>query len=293
MFVSVRDCFLAVDEFSSPVEGLRHVDLDAVEIELTRDFMVYAMDSREKIKLASDDDARAYRKHLEGLKVRPIAFLTAVDFSTGDPAEHSAYIARAIELADILGMTAIRVDSAMRKERELDFMSRVDLMAKGLEESLRRTSGLNVALGIENHGFQGNNLAFLLNVYRRVNSKRLGSTLDTGNFYWRGYPLGELYGILTILAPYAKHTHVKTIKYPVETRETMREAGWKYEECMCPIEEGDIDHKRVAKILADGGYDFDFCLENELLHKLKGDERVALLERDIKHLKDCINALKV
>lgn len=268
------------------------MDVDAVEIQLSREFEVYAMDSHEKIKLDSDDDARAYRKHLEGLKVRPVAFLTAVDFSTGDLDGHSAYIARSIELADILGMPALRVDSAMKRERQMGFMERVDLMAKGLDDALRRTAGLNVALGIENHGFQGNNLAFLLNVYRRVNSKRLGSTLDTGNFYWRGYPLGEVYGILTILAPYAKHTHVKNINYPEDVRETMREAGWKYAEYACPIEEGDIDHRRVARILADGGYDFDFCLEDELIHKLRGDERVAVLERDIRHLKDCVNALK-
>lgn len=292
MYVSIRDCFLAVDEFTSPVEGLRHLELDAVELELSRDFKVNAMDSKEKIVLDSDDTARAYRKHAEGLGVKPIAFLTAVDFSTGDVAAHSAYIARAIQIADILGMPAIRVDSAMKREREIDFLARVDLMANGLDEALRQTAGLNVALGIENHGFQGNNLAFLLNVYRRVNSKRLGSTLDTGNFYWRGYPLGEVYGILTILAPYAKHTHVKNIKYPADVRETIREAGWKYEEHMCPIEEGDIDHARVAKILADGGYDGDFCLENELLGKLKGDERVAVMERDIKHLKACVASLQ-
>lgn len=266
--------------------------VDAVEIQLSREFEVYAMDSHEKIKLGSDDDARAYRKHLEGLKVKPAAFLTAVDFSTGDVEAHSAYIARAIELADILGMPAMRVDSAMKRERQMGFMERVELMAKGLDDALHRTAGVNVALGVENHGFQGNNLAFLLNVYRRVNSKRLGSTLDTGNFYWRGYPLGEVYGILTILAPYAKHTHVKNIHYPEEVRETMREAGWKYGEYMCPIEEGDIDHVRVAKILADGGYDYDFCLEDELIHKLRGDERVAVLERDINHLKACVDSLK-
>ena len=35
--------------------------------------------------------------------------------------------------------------------------------------------------------------------------------MDTGNFYWRGYPLSEVYGILEVLAPFAKHTHLKGI----------------------------------------------------------------------------------
>jgi len=104
-------------------------------------------------------------------------------------------------------------------------------------------------MGIENHGFQGNNLAFQLSVYKQVGSKRLGSTLDTGNFYWRGYPLSEVYGILEIMAPYAKHTHLKNIKYPEELREKTREAGWEYEKYVAPLDEGDIDHALVLRFL--------------------------------------------
>jgi len=148
-------------------------------------------------------------------------------------------------------------------------------------------------MGIENHGFQGNNLAFQLNVYKAVGSDRLGSTMDTGNFYWRGYPLSEVYGILRILGPYTKHTHLKNINYPEETRETMREAGWEYDTYVSPLDEGDIDHAKVLRILADAGYDGDVCIEDESLgHYKSAEERIAVLERDVAHVKQIIKAVK-
>jgi sugar phosphate isomerase/epimerase len=283
---------VAVDEFATPVEGLRHLGVDAVELELSHDFNVRTMDSKESIVLASDSDAAAYRKHLEGLGVRPVAFLTACDFSAGDLESNIRWVARAIEIADRIGMPAVRIDSAMHRERELDFGARVDLFARGLGGALERTRGSRVALGIENHGYQGNNLAFQLNVYKAVGSDRLGSTMDTGNFYWRGYPLSEVYGILTILAPYTKHTHLKNIKYPEDQREVMREGGWEYDKYVAPLDEGDIDHAKVVRLLAQAGYQGDLCLEDESLgHYAPGAERLAVLERDIAHIKQIIAQL--
>ena len=292
MYCSVRDCMVALDEFSSPVEGMRRLGVDAVEIALSRDFEVYAMDSRETLQLQSDDDARAYGKHLDGLGIRPVSFLTACDFSAGDAEANVAWVARALELAAIIGMPNVRIDSAMSRERELDFETRVNLFAQNLGAVLERTAGSNVTMGIENHGYQGNNLAFQLNVYKVVGSDRLGATMDTGNFYWRGYPLSEVYGILNILAPYTKHTHLKNIKYPEDQREVMREGGWKYGEYVSPLDEGDIDHAKVLRILKDAGYDGDICLEDESLgHYAPGEETIAVLERDVAHIKQIIQAL--
>lgn len=293
MYCSVRDCMVAIDEFPSPAEGMRHLGVDAVEIALSSDLDVLAMDSKATLKLASDADAHAYRAHLESLGIRPVAFLTACDFSAGTPESNAAWVARAIELADILGMPAVRIDSAMHRERELDFETRVALFAEGLGEALERTKGSKVALGIENHGYQGNNLAFQLNVYKAVGSDRLGSTMDTGNFYWRGYPLSEVYGILRILAPFAKHTHLKNINYPEDKREIMREAGWEYGVYVAPIAEGDIDHRKVLRILADAGYQGDICLEDESLGRFPpGEARVKVLEEDVAYIKAAIAAAR-
>jgi sugar phosphate isomerase/epimerase len=293
MYLSIRDNMVSGDEFASPVEGMRHLGVKAVEVKLSEDFDVNAMDSKDTIRLASDDDAKAYKKHLDGLGITACCFLTAKDFSVGDTESNIAWEARAIELADIMGMPSVRIDSAMSKERELDFETRVRIFAEGLGGALERTSGSKVALGIENHGFQGNNLAFQLNVYQTVGSDRLGSTMDTGNFYWRGYPLSEVYGILRVLASYTKHTHLKNIKYPEDQREVTREAGWEYEKYVSPLDEGDIDHAKVLALLAAAGYDEDICIEDESLgHYKTPEERIEVLERDVAHCTAIIENLK-
>jgi len=290
MYPSIRDCMVAIDQFTSPVEGMRHLGLDAMEVALGQDFGVYSMDSKEKVTLATDEDAKAYKKHLDGLGITACCFLTARDFSAGSMEESIRWVTRALELADAMDMPVVRIDSAMSRERELDFGERVRLFAEGLGGALERTSGSRVAMGIENHGYQGNNLAFQLNVYKAAGSDRLGATMDTGNFYWRGYPLSEVYGILNILAPYTKHTHLKNIKYPEDQREIMREGGWEYEKYVAPLEEGDIDHARVLRLLAGAGYAEDICIEDESLGHYKGDEKVTVLERDVKHVKEIIQA---
>jgi sugar phosphate isomerase/epimerase len=279
------------EAFETPLAGVRHLGVNALELELSHEFEAPLLDTREKVCLTSDEAVVAYRRHLDSLNIHPSSFLTACDFSAGDIAANAGWVARAIEIASIMGMDNIRIDSAMARERELDFSARVALFAEGLGEALRRTGGLSVAMGIENHGFQGNNLAFLLNVFQRVDSDRLGSTLDTGNFYWRGYPLSEVYGILAILAPYAKHTHLKNIQYPAELREQVREAGWGYETHVAPLDEGDIDHAVVLRILRDAGYAGDLCIEDESLGKYSPEERVRVLERDVAHVKGLLAAL--
>ncbi len=293
MYCSVRDCMVMIDEFASPVEGMRHLGVDAMEIAIDQDYSVCAMDAKTGIALTSDGAIREYKARLDALGLRGTAFLTACDFSMGTFDANVNWVAGVIEMADALGMPCVRIDSAMRREQELDFGTRVELFATGLGAALERTRGSKVTLGIENHGYQGNNLAFQLNVYKAVGSDRLGSTMDTGNFYWRGYPLSEVYGILTILAPYTKHTHLKNIKYPEDKREITREGGWEYDTYVAPLDEGDIDHAKVLRILAGAGYEGDVCLEDESLgHFAPGRERVAVLERDVAHIKACIAAAK-
>jgi len=238
MYISIRDGMLVEAGFTNLADGMKQMGVNAVEVELDQDFSVYAMDSTQRVSLQSDEGVASYKRHLDDLGITACAFLTARDFSSGDMESNTHWVARALEIAEHMGMTSIRIDSAMKCERELDFTTRVNLFAEGLGGALERTDGMNVTMGIENHGFQGNNLAFLLNVFRLVGSDRLGSTMDTGNFYWRGYPLSEVYGILQLLAPYTKHTHLKNIHYPEDKREEIREAGWEYGAYVCPLYEG-------------------------------------------------------
>ena len=293
LMVSVRDNMVGEHVFPTRVEGLRHLGVDTIELNLGRDLSVHALDRNEKIFLRTDEEVTAFRRESEALGIRIWALLTVCDFSTGEMESHVTWIARTIEIAELLGAACVRVDSAMSKERSLDFEARVALFVEGLAGALAKTPSSKVNLGIENHGFQGNNLAFLLNVYQQVGSDRLGSTLDMGNFYWRGYPLSEVYGILRVLAPHAKHTHFKNINYPEEKREITREAGWEYGTYFCPLDEGDIDMKKVIGMLIKAGYRGDICIEDESISKCKTPaERIAVLERDVSHLRKIVEDLR-
>lgn len=291
MFVSIREGILTENVFKTPLEGLRALGVDAIELALARDFSVRAVDTGERVVLNSDDEVKAFRERTAKSGIRVSAVTTSCDFSAGDKESNIAWVARAIEIADLLGAPAVRIDSAMSKEKQLDFETRVNLFVEGLGGALKRTANSKVVLGIENHGFQGNNLAFLLNVFQQTGSDRLGSTLDLCNFYWRGYPLSEVYGIVRILAPYAKHTHIKSIHYPEEQREVTREAGWEYGKYACNLDEGDIDLAKVIGILAKAGYKGDICIENESLGKCASEaERADALKRDVASVRKAIEA---
>ena len=44
MYLSIRDAMVAGDEFPSPIAGLRHLAVEAVEVRLSQEYQVYAMD---------------------------------------------------------------------------------------------------------------------------------------------------------------------------------------------------------------------------------------------------------
>ena len=123
-----------------------------------------------------------------------------------------------------------------------------------------------MAFAVENHGTTTNDPVFLNALFEKVGSKRLGLTLDTGNFYWFGHPLSKVYELYETFAPRVFHTHCKSIRYPAAEREKQRPMGWKYDQYTCPLGEGDIDFARVAAILHKAGYHNDLCIEDESLY---------------------------
>jgi sugar phosphate isomerase/epimerase len=134
---------------------------------------------------------------------------------------------------------------------------------------------------LENHAFLSNDPAFLNTVFAAVPDPRFGLTLDTGNFYWFGHPLDELYPLFEKYAPRIKHTHIKSIHYPPEKARERRPVGWEYSQHSCPLDEGDIDLKRVVQILRDAKYDRTLCIENESLGKFPEAERKNVIKRDV------------
>ena len=288
MTVSIRDHLLLAAGYGSLVEGLRDLELDALELAADRDGKVLSLDSpdRSKIDLYEDQAATALGLQAAAHGVTITAFLLATDFNAPDRAREIDLVVAMTRLAAQLGIPALRIDAIMHGERDLPLTARQSLFADALREVIARTDSLPVDFGVENHGIQGNDPAFLEGMLDRVGSERVGMTLDTGNFYWAGYPLESVYGILERLAPRAKHTHVKNIAYPAEVRETRRDAGWEYGRYVCPIPEGDIDHRRVIGLLRAAGYDRDLCIEDESLDKFDEPTRRRHLRAAADHLRD-------
>jgi sugar phosphate isomerase/epimerase len=198
---------------------------------------------------------------------------------------------KAARAAQALGAKAIRIDvwphrigrgQQMTDAIRAEFL---DFSVSTLKKLLQATDTTGVAFGIENHGHTTNDPDFLVPLFERVGSKRLGLTLDTANFYWYGHPLSRLYELYAAFAPHACHTHCKSISYPEAEREKRRPQGWEYARYNCPVDKGDIDFPRLVRILREAGYSNDLCVEDESLGKVPESERAAVLKREIDFLK--------
>ena len=203
------------------------------------------------------------------------------------PDAEVAWCAKAARAAKALGVPAIRIDVVPRKLGRDAFLK---LATETLKKVIEETEETGVAFGIENHGNTTNDPEFLKALFDGVGSKRLGLTLDTGNFYWYGHPLSSLYGYFEMFAPRVFHTHCKNIQYPKAEREKKRPMGWEYGKYNCPIDEGDVDFTKVVAILKKAGYANDLCVEDESLGKLPAAEQGAVLAREVGFLKRLVKA---
>jgi sugar phosphate isomerase/epimerase len=288
MEVAVRDASLYQCGYPTGIEGLKDLDVGAVEVAIDIDGRVRSLATADQLDLTTKEGIDAVRRELETSGARICAFLCSQDFNAADRAPHVEWVIQAVRAADELDVPALRIDSAMSGQAELPLEERVRIFADAVTEVLQATAGSQVALGIENHGRQGNDPAWMRGVIERVGSPRLGLTLDVGNWYWFGHPLSKVYQIYREFGPLVKATHVKNIGYPAELRETQREIGYEYGKYCCPLEEGDLEMARLAQILRECGYDGPLTIEDESLGKFPEGERRSVLKRDVDHLKAAI-----
>ena len=289
MYVSVRDEVLMVGGYASIAEGLKDIGLDAIEMAVARDSTVRAIlptADKPRLSLASDEDVETLASQLAETHTRLTSFLIPNNFGIKDLDAEVNWVIRIVQIAEKLGAGAVRIDSAMEGGRQLPVATRQEIFKKCVKQIIAATNG--VELGIENHGVEGNDPEFLLGLIKMVGSKRLGVTMDMGNFYWAGYPIDELYTTLQRLAPYTKHTHVKNINYPAEIRNTRRQPGYEYGKYQCHIPEGDIDLKRVVGYLKAAGYRRDICIEDESLGKFDVETRRKHLKETVVFLKNAL-----
>jgi len=284
MEVAVRDACIYQAGFATGVEGLKALGVSLVEVAIDKEGRVRSLASDQLLDLADAGDLARFREELAANGLRVCAFLCSQNFNADDRDAHVAWVTQAVRAADALGVPAVRIDSAMSGQAELPLEERVRIFAAGVTDVLRQTPDSQVALGIENHGRQGNDPAWMRGVIEAVGSPRLGLTLDVGNWYWFGHPLSKVYEIYREFGPLVKATHVKNIRYPEELRETQREIGYEYAKYNCPLDEGDLRMSQVAAILRECGYDGPLTIEDESLGKYPEGERQAVLKRDVDHL---------
>jgi sugar phosphate isomerase/epimerase len=250
----------------------------AVSIDLSCDNLFHP---RGKYSLATEDGVKVLKDDLAANGCGISAFLMANRFDERLEKEVEA-AARLVKVAGQLGVRAIRIDVVPRAIKGDDFLA---FAIKACKRMCEVALGTPVRYGVENHSTTANDPAFLDKLFDGVGSDQLGLTMDIANFYWWGHPLKDLYGIYEKFAPRAVHTHCKNIHYPPDKQNVRREMGWEYAKYNCPIYEGDIDFKRVTKILHQANYPGDFCVEDESLGKYPAEQRGEILKKEIALLK--------
>ena len=288
MYVAIREVMLkAVNE--NPWQALKELGVSAMEIELGRDCKTINFPGNEGkvFDLSLEEGIASFSEGLSKNGISHCAFLMHNDFDTGNLEEEIKWTVEVCEIAKNVGVKAVRIDLATHSEETKPDIF-IPQSTTAVRKILALTENTGVNLGMENHGRLANEKEFLDKILQNVDSERLGLTLDTGNFYWYGYPLSEIYGIMSYYAGKIKHTHVKNIKYPLEKREIKREIGWEYGKFVSPIYEGDIDHQKVISILKEAGYTGDITIEDESLSKFPGEEQKGILKKDVEYLQEII-----
>jgi len=294
MYVSVRDFTVIWVGYGDLVDGLKDLGIDRYELYVNRTLSqdLYE-DMGHLVKLGFNLRNSSERKDFLGFSrstgVKPCAILLENDFSNENLEGELDYIKKATQLADEIGIGVIRINSHMQAIEGKPIEAYSKHFVEIMTHLLRETKGSGVAYAVENHGYVSNDERFLDYAFREINDPRVGLTLDTGNFYWYGYPLSKVYGLIEKYANRVKHTHLKNLKFPEPKREKQRTPGEDYPQVGAPLYEGDIDLKRVIQILRRAGYNGDLTIEDESLGKYAREERKIILKKDVEFIRKIIS----
>jgi len=284
ILIAARDHHLKAKGVRDTWEAAKSIGLEGIEawMDINRNCS-YLLLSGSPVTLKDKSSLQALSERCRASGIKITAFCLPNRFDRR-PKEELTWLIDTIEYAAELEIPAVRIDVVPGKNwgDEKEFLK---LAAGIIKKALKATSGLPVRLGVENHGRVTNRPEFLSALFEEVGSMRFGLTLDTGNFYWYGFPLNELYKIYERFARRVFHTHIKSINYPHDKENTRRPIGWQYGKWCAPIYEGDIDFRRVYRILKKAGYSNDLCIEDEALGKFPEEDRMGVLRKEVEFLR--------
>jgi len=280
--IACRDSHLKATGLPDTWSAMKELGVAGVEVAVDEDLSCPALyHPTRRYRVGTDEDRKTLQDDVRAAG-RVITALCLSNRLDERFEQEVAWVRKVVQAAERLSVRVIRIDVVPRALSQDAFGP---FAIKACKQLCELVEGGPVRYGIENHGNTTNDPAFLDRLFDGVGSKHLGLTLDAGNFYWYGHPLGSLYGIYTSFAGRAFHTHCKNIRYPEDRREVRRPMGWEYDRYTCPLDEGDLDYGKVVRILRGGGYTGDLCLENECLGKFPAAERGAVLKREIAALR--------
>ncbi len=280
--VGCRDLHLKAAGLPDSWSSMKALGAEGAEVNVELDLScAHLFHPQRKYSLATPEGIQTLKEDLAATGCRITAFMMANRLDERLEQELDC-ARRLVQAARQLGVNVIRIDVVPRK---LDGGQFLAFAVDACKRLCALVEGTPIRYGVENHGKVTNNPEFLDKLFDGVGSDHLGLTLDSANFYWWGHPVNDLYPIYQKFAPRVVHTHCKSIGYPADKRNVRREMGWEYSKYCCPIYEGDIDFKRIVKILRKAKYRGDLCVENESLGRFPENQRADILRREIAMLK--------
>ena len=285
--IAMRDQIIPLPAGGSLFDALRSVGVDSVECLVDpHEFLPYLRTPAGVAFHLRDDAAIAtLKKRLSDEGMRICAFLLATDFSGDHADQHVDWAARVVRAAATLGVPVVRFDPWTVK-RDLPPASVLENFVRRAHALLKETADTGVDLAMENHGHLFNDPEMVDAVLAALPGERFGLALDTGNFYWWGFPASAVYELIERYAPRTKHTHIKNICYPPELAERRREIGFEYKQYCGPLGTGNLHLNRIVDLLRRGGYQRDLCIEDESLAKAPEADRLNILRQDVQALRD-------
>lgn len=278
--VSIRDQIVPVARGGSFFNALRLIGADSIECAVDADQSIPCLGASLRDANAIAELQR--QSTSEGIRIS--ALLLATDFSSENADAQVNWAVQVVRSAAAIGVPVVRIDP-WTANRELSPDQIQQNFIRRARELLLLTADTGVDLAMENHGAIFNDPQVLDQVLAAIPDQRFGLTLDTGNLYWWGQPVDEVYRLIERYSPRAKHTHIKNINYPPKLASRQREIGFEYKQYCSPLAEGNLELKRIVALLRDAGYRRDLCVEDESLFEVAQDHQLEVLKRDVDALR--------
>lgn len=150
MYASIRDGTLLGGGFSIISEGLQALGMTSIELGIDREYRVAAVKPKAEkpnFVLTSESAIQEYKKHLEQNGVKISAILMGNNFNAPDLEAELNWVTKTVQIADALGISAVRIDAIMSGEREMSLEKRQSHFAECVHKILDATASSDVARG--------------------------------------------------------------------------------------------------------------------------------------------------